>query len=181
MEEQCKGITKSGQRCKNRRNLVDGYCRVHRDQALSGAVPARPESEAERQTERHVQPSSVPLVEKPHETEAKEPVERHDEQPTEAPKEEPAEQAAAQPREPRPAQSTEPVSESKAEQSTKHEPEPQEERQAETMPATPPSEGHEAPVVECHARECRWIARLLTGILLVTATLVAALLRRRHR
>ena len=31
--EQCKGITKSGKRCKNTQGLVDGYCRLHRDQA----------------------------------------------------------------------------------------------------------------------------------------------------
>ncbi len=30
---QCKGITKSGNRCKITRGLVNGYCRLHRDQA----------------------------------------------------------------------------------------------------------------------------------------------------
>ena len=31
MEEQCKGITKSGNRCKIKRGLTNGYCRVHRE------------------------------------------------------------------------------------------------------------------------------------------------------
>lgn len=31
--EQCKGITKSGERCKNTRNLVNGYCRLHVSQS----------------------------------------------------------------------------------------------------------------------------------------------------
>ena len=33
MAEQCKGFTKSGNRCKNKNGLVDGYCNLHRDQA----------------------------------------------------------------------------------------------------------------------------------------------------
>lgn len=32
MEEQCKGITKSGNRCKIKQGLVNGYCRLHIDQ-----------------------------------------------------------------------------------------------------------------------------------------------------
>lgn len=32
MEEQCKGITKSGNRCKITQGLVNGYCRMHTDQ-----------------------------------------------------------------------------------------------------------------------------------------------------
>lgn len=32
MEEQCKGITKSGNRCKIKQGLVNGYCRLHVDQ-----------------------------------------------------------------------------------------------------------------------------------------------------
>jgi hypothetical protein len=32
MEEQCKGITKSGNRCKIKQGLVNGYCRLHTDQ-----------------------------------------------------------------------------------------------------------------------------------------------------
>jgi len=38
--EQCKGITKSGNRCKNLQGLVNGYCRLHKDQA--------PDAEADR-------------------------------------------------------------------------------------------------------------------------------------
>jgi hypothetical protein len=34
--EQCKGITKSGNRCKNTQGLVNGYCRLHKDQAPEG-------------------------------------------------------------------------------------------------------------------------------------------------
>ncbi len=30
--EQCKGTTKSGNRCKNSQGLVNGYCRLHGDQ-----------------------------------------------------------------------------------------------------------------------------------------------------
>ena len=33
MSEQCLGTTKSGSRCKITRNLVDGYCHLHRKQA----------------------------------------------------------------------------------------------------------------------------------------------------
>lgn len=32
MSEQCLGTTKSGSRCKITRNLVNGYCHLHRDQ-----------------------------------------------------------------------------------------------------------------------------------------------------
>ena len=32
MEEQCKGKTKSGKRCKIRQGLVNGYCKFHSDQ-----------------------------------------------------------------------------------------------------------------------------------------------------
>ena len=32
MEEQCKGITKSGKRCKIKQGLVNGYCKFHSDQ-----------------------------------------------------------------------------------------------------------------------------------------------------
>ena len=32
MEEQCKGITKSGNRCKISQGLVNEYCRLHSDQ-----------------------------------------------------------------------------------------------------------------------------------------------------
>ena len=45
MKEQCKGITKSGNRCKNSQGLVDGYCRLHKDQASDGTV-----DEAEEKT-----------------------------------------------------------------------------------------------------------------------------------
>jgi len=31
--EQCKGITKSGNRCKITQGLVNGFCRLHKDQA----------------------------------------------------------------------------------------------------------------------------------------------------
>ena len=30
MNEQCKGLTRSGERCKIKAGLVDGYCRLHR-------------------------------------------------------------------------------------------------------------------------------------------------------
>ncbi len=30
---QCNGTTKSGNRCKNSQGLVNGYCRLHKDQA----------------------------------------------------------------------------------------------------------------------------------------------------
>jgi hypothetical protein len=52
MEEQCKGITKRGTRCKNKSNLVDGYCRVHLDQVTSEetVVPANIPTEMEQQT-----------------------------------------------------------------------------------------------------------------------------------
>jgi hypothetical protein len=53
MEEQCRGVTKSGRRCRNRTNLVDGYCRVHRDQAVSHETPT--ESVKKRQVERRVE------------------------------------------------------------------------------------------------------------------------------
>ena len=36
MEEQCKGITKSGNRCKISQGLVNGYCRLHIDQDPGG-------------------------------------------------------------------------------------------------------------------------------------------------
>ena len=32
MEEQCKGKTKSGKRCKIKQGLVNGYCKFHSDQ-----------------------------------------------------------------------------------------------------------------------------------------------------
>lgn len=32
MEEQCKGKTKSGRRCKIKQGLVNGYCKFHSDQ-----------------------------------------------------------------------------------------------------------------------------------------------------
>jgi len=32
MEDQCRGITKSGNRCKIRTGLQNGYCRLHTDQ-----------------------------------------------------------------------------------------------------------------------------------------------------
>lgn len=32
MEEQCKGKTKSGKRCKIRQGLINGYCKFHKDQ-----------------------------------------------------------------------------------------------------------------------------------------------------
>ena len=32
MQEQCKGKTKSGKRCKIRQGLVNGYCKFHSDQ-----------------------------------------------------------------------------------------------------------------------------------------------------
>ncbi len=32
MSEQCRGITKSGERCRIKGNLVDGYCRLHQVQ-----------------------------------------------------------------------------------------------------------------------------------------------------
>jgi len=32
MHEQCKGLTRSGERCKIKAGLVDGYCRLHREQ-----------------------------------------------------------------------------------------------------------------------------------------------------
>lgn len=38
--EQCKGITKSGNRCKITQGLVNGFCRLHKDQA--------PDAEADR-------------------------------------------------------------------------------------------------------------------------------------
>ncbi len=44
MEEQCKGITKSGNRCKIRVNLINGYCRIHQDQAASAHAQS-PEAE----------------------------------------------------------------------------------------------------------------------------------------
>ena len=33
MEERCKGFTKSGKQCKNKNGLVNGYCKLHADQA----------------------------------------------------------------------------------------------------------------------------------------------------
>ncbi len=35
MNQQCLGTTKTGSRCKNTRNLTDGYCRLHRPAELS--------------------------------------------------------------------------------------------------------------------------------------------------
>ena len=32
MEKQCKGKTKSGKRCKFKQGLVNGYCKIHKDQ-----------------------------------------------------------------------------------------------------------------------------------------------------
>ena len=40
MEEQCKGITKSGNRCKISQGLVNGYCRLHGDQDPGGQKKA---------------------------------------------------------------------------------------------------------------------------------------------
>jgi hypothetical protein len=42
--QQCKGITTSGQRCKITRNLVDGYCAYHRDQAQQNVNTAENET-----------------------------------------------------------------------------------------------------------------------------------------
>jgi hypothetical protein len=44
--EQCKGLTKSGSRCKNTNGLVDGYCRLHRDKMedMKSGEEGEPES-----------------------------------------------------------------------------------------------------------------------------------------
>lgn len=38
MENKCKGITKTGKRCKNKNGLVNGYCKLHVDQAPNAKV-----------------------------------------------------------------------------------------------------------------------------------------------
>lgn len=38
MQEQCKGITKSGNRCKITVGLVNGYCRLHVDQDADAEI-----------------------------------------------------------------------------------------------------------------------------------------------
>lgn len=55
MAEQCKGITRSGTRCKITRNLKNGYCRFHIDQAQQSVKEQneikkqKPEFEYEKQ------------------------------------------------------------------------------------------------------------------------------------
>jgi hypothetical protein len=33
MEDRCKGVTKSGKQCRNKNGLVNGYCKLHVNQA----------------------------------------------------------------------------------------------------------------------------------------------------
>lgn len=44
--ETCKGTTKSGARCRATVGLVNGYCRLHRDQASDVASPVEETSSA---------------------------------------------------------------------------------------------------------------------------------------
>ena len=51
MESQCQGITRSGERCKISRALIDGYCHLHRKRGTAAASiaaepPPRPEESA---------------------------------------------------------------------------------------------------------------------------------------
>lgn len=45
---QCKGTTKSGKRCRATVGLVDGYCRLHRDQASTMSQGPQPQAENPR-------------------------------------------------------------------------------------------------------------------------------------
>ena len=42
IEQQCLGTTRSGERCRIRTNLIDGYCRLHRSQAAATENPPLP-------------------------------------------------------------------------------------------------------------------------------------------
>jgi hypothetical protein len=68
MEEQCLGITKSGNRCKIRVNLVNGYCRIHQDQAGNAGAQSRdaaPSGTATSQSRRPAQPAREPRHDSP--------------------------------------------------------------------------------------------------------------------
>jgi len=63
MSEQCLGTTKSGTRCKITRNLVDGYCHLHRKQAEE--QPEKPVASVAKKSET---PPPPPPEKKPVET-----------------------------------------------------------------------------------------------------------------
>ncbi|MBD3391005.1 MAG: hypothetical protein GF418_03055 [Chitinivibrionales bacterium] len=46
MSEQCKGMTKSGRRCRNRGDFANGFCRLHAGQARRAYEQAAPDDTA---------------------------------------------------------------------------------------------------------------------------------------
>ncbi|NLP01730.1 MAG: hypothetical protein GX089_04485 [Fibrobacter sp.] len=45
MAQQCKGITRAGQRCKNSRNLTDGFCHLHVSQNTALSTGETPQND----------------------------------------------------------------------------------------------------------------------------------------